>query len=344
VKESGQVELFGREFQTVEKGLDPDEVIEFLKAAAGSSEDAFRRLEQFSALQAATKTVEESISQARRLAEYAKKQAESEARQKKTQVVKEAGHQAALMIDDVKENCISSIGSAHAVLLTAIQEALENAREAVSTRLTQLSETIQEAAKERLDKWQTDTVETPSGKLKTDIEIEEAVPDLISLHGSAAGLAKGDSRPAKEPEDDSAYDGPSGTEASSKSEEDKVSVAPDLMSSNVVEASDGLYSGTVSIIIPRGVKDTWMHQFRSRLSQSPGIRIQGETVRDKERIEVVLSLEKPTELLRLLQDLPNVRKVMEAWNTGSPPEGWGPGRASRGLRKPEEVALILQFA
>jgi hypothetical protein len=346
------VELLGREFQTVQKGLDPDEVIEFLKTVTGSSEDAFRRLEQFSALQTATKTVEDSISQARRLVDYARKQAESEARQKKTQVVKEAGQQATLMIDGVKENCISSIDSAHAVLLTAIQEALENARGAVSTKLTQLSETIQEAAKERLDKWQTDTgksakqplspkdapaAEGLSGKLQTDIELEEGVPDLISLPGSSAGLAKGDSLPAKEQEVDSAYDGPSGTE-------DKAPVLPDLTSSDVVEATEGLYSGTVSIIIPRNVKDTWMHQFRSRLSRAPGIQIQGETERDKERIEVVLSLEKPTELLCLLKDLPNVRKVMEAWNTGSPPEGWGPGRVSRGPRKPEEVALILQFA
>jgi len=339
------VELLGREFQTVQKGLDPDEVVEFLKAATGSSEDVFRRLEQFSALQTATRTVEESISQARRLADYAKKQAESEARQKKTQVVREAGQQAALMIGGVKENCISSIDNTHDALLAAIQETIESARGAVSTRLVQLSETIQEAAKERLDKWQTDAYENPSGKLQTDIELEEAVPDLISsLNGSVAGLAKGDSRPAKEPEVDSTYNRSSGTEDSSKSEEDKDSIAPDLRSSDVVEASEGLYSGTVSIIIPRGVRDTWMHQFRNRLSRAPGIKIQGETEKDKERIEVILSLEKPTKLLSLLQDLPNVRKVMEAWDMGSPPEGWGPGHANRGTRKPEEVALILQFA
>ncbi len=339
------MELLGREFQTVQKGLDPDDVVEFLKAATGSSEDVFRRLEQFSALQTATRTVEESISQARRLADYAKKQAESEARQKKTQVVSEAGQQAALMIGGVKENCISAIDNTHDALLVAIQETIESARGAVSTKLVQLSEIIQEAAKERLDKWQTAADENPSGKLQTAVELEEAVPDLINnLNGSVAGLVKGDSRPAKEPEVDSTYYQPSGTEDSSKSEENKDSIAPDLSSSEIVEVTEGLYSGTVSIIIPRGVRDTWMHQFRSRLSRAPGIKIQGETEKDKERIEVILALEKPTKLLPLLQDLPNVRKVMEAWNAGSSPEGWGPGRASRGTKKPEEVALILQFA
>lgn len=353
------MELLGREFRTVEKGLDPDEVIEFLKTATGSSEDSFKRLEQFSSLQAAAKTMEESISQARRLAEYARKQAELEARQKKTQAAEEAGQQAALMIDGAKESCISSIDSTHAILLAAIQEALENAKGTVSYNLTQLSETIQKAAEERLDKWQTgveQSTEQPlspkvepvdaglSDKLQKDIELEKAVPDLISLRGSSAGLDEGDSSSAQTPEADStAADGPSALEDSSKSEEGKAPVVPDSTGSDMVEASEGLYSGTVAIIIPRSVKDTWMQQFRSHLSRAPGVQIQGETERDKERIEVMLSLEKPTELLPLLQNLPNVRKVMEAWNTGRPPEGWGPGRVNRVSRKSEEVALILQF-
>ncbi len=359
-QQSGYVELFGREFQTVQKGLDPDEVVEFLKAATGSSEDVFQRLEQFSALQAATRTVEESISQARRLAEYAKKQAESEARQRRTQVVEEAGQQAALMINGAKENCVSAIDNTHDALLEAIQETIESARGTISAKLTQLGETIQTAAKERLDKWKSDVEQSTkqslspearpadgnsAGKIQKDIALEEAVPDLMSLHGGSSGSVKDDNLSAKALEVDSANEGSSGLEEdSSKSEEDKASVAQDSVSSDVVEASEGLYSGSVSVIIPRGVKDTWMHQFRSHLSQAPGVKIQGETERDKERIEVVLSLDKPTELLTLLQDLPNVRKVMEAWNAESPPEGWGPGRASRGSRKPEEVALILQFA
>ena len=357
--EQSYVELLGREFRTVEKGLDPDEVIEFLKTAVGSSEDAFQRLEQFSALQAAAKTMEESISQARRLAEYARKQADSESRQKKNQAAEEAGQQAALMINRTKESCISSIDSTHAILLAAIQEALENAKGTVSYNLTQLGETIQKAAAERLDKWQTGVeqsteqplspkVETTdadiSGEQQEDIEIEKAVPDLINLHGSSPGLAEGDSLPAQTPELDSVTDEQSGVEDSSKSEGDTDPDAPDLASSDMVEATEGLYSGNVAIVIPRNVKDTWMQQFRSHLSRVPGVQIQEETERDKERIEVMLSLEKPTELLHLLQDLPNVRKVMEAWNTGTPPEGWGPGRTSRVSRKSEEVALILQFA
>jgi hypothetical protein len=363
VKESTHVKLLGREFHTVEKGVDPADVIEFLKAAIGSSEDAFQRLEQFSALQAAAKTMQESISQARRLADYAKKQAELEARQKKAQAVEEAGRQAALMIDRVRESCISSIDSTHGILVAAIQEALVAARRTVARDLTQIGETIEKAAEERLDKWQTgveqsikwplsregkitDTGQPDEPQEDTEIDIEKAVPDLISLHGSSTGIKKGNSSAAKTLEADSGSATGESPESdnSPESEENEVPAVPDSAATDMVEASEGLYSGDVAIIIPRSAKDTWMQLFRSHLSRTPGVKIRGETERDKERIEVMLSLEKPTELLPLLQNLPNVRKVMEAWSGGKPLEEWGPERTKQVSDKSEEVALILQFA
>lgn len=356
VKEGGNVEFLGREFRTVDKGLDPGEVVEFLKGVSGSSEDVFQRLEQFSALQSAAKTMEESIAQARRLAEYARKQAESEAKQRKNQAAEEAGRQAMLMIDRVKESCLSSIDGTHDILLAAIRESLEDAKETVSSNLTQISESIEKAVKERLDKWQADVttsaehlqVETGeavlSGKQQEDMELEKAVPDLINIQGASTGLDKKDDSSVQTPEAGITTDEMTGTEDSAESEEDEVVDVPDSAGTDMVEATEGLYSGSVTVIIPRGVQDTWMQQFRNRLSRTAGVKIQGEAERDKERIEVALSLDKPIELLPLLQDLPNVRKVMEAWNTGTPPEGWGPGRVNRASRKSEEVALILQFA
>jgi hypothetical protein len=174
------VELLGREFRTVEKGVDPNEVIEFLKVATGSSEDAFRRLEQFTSLQAAAKTMEESISQAKRLAEYARKQVESEAKQKKTQAAEEAGQQAVLMIDRVKESCISTIDSSHSILLEAIQEALADAKGTVSINFAQIGESIKKAAEECLDKWQADTVQPTQPSESPKIESADAgLPDKL---------------------------------------------------------------------------------------------------------------------------------------------------------------------
>ena len=58
------VKLLGREFSIVEDGLDPKEVLAFLEASAGSSEAAFKHLEQFSAFQSVARTMEESIREA----------------------------------------------------------------------------------------------------------------------------------------------------------------------------------------------------------------------------------------------------------------------------------------
>jgi len=354
------VKLLGREFHTVEKGIDPADVVEFLKAATGSSEDAFQRLEQFSALQAAAKTMEESISQARRLADYAKKQAELEARQKRTQAAEEAGRQAVLMIDRVRESGISSIDSTHEILVAAIQEALQSAREAVADNLTQIGEAVETAAEERLDKWQTGAARSTEQPLRPEVEtadtglsdesrketdIEKAVPDLISLHGISTGLRKSDGAPAPKAEaDDETASELSRTADRPKSEKYEAATVPNSTDTDMVEANECLYSGDVAIIIPRSVKDTWMQLFRSHLSRAPGVKIQGETERDKDRIEVMLSLEKPTDLLPLLQNLPNVRKVMEAWNNGGSSEVRDSGRVTKVSGNQEEVALILQFA
>ena len=73
------IELLGREFRIVKDGLDPKEVMEFLEASAGSSEAAFKHLEQFSAVQSVARTMEESISEARQFTEQAKAKAKIEA-------------------------------------------------------------------------------------------------------------------------------------------------------------------------------------------------------------------------------------------------------------------------
>ena len=71
-------ELLGRRFRIVENGLDPDEVTEYLMKEIGSSETTFEHLEQFSALEEATKTIDDAIKQARELAEHAKVRAKAE--------------------------------------------------------------------------------------------------------------------------------------------------------------------------------------------------------------------------------------------------------------------------
>lgn len=343
--ERSDVELIGREFRIVEKGLDPDEVVAFLQTTAGSSDDVFQRLEQFSALRVAARTMEESITQARRLAEYAKTQAETEAQQTKTQATEEAERQATVIIDQAKESCAGFVNSTHTTLLEVIKEALEQARETLSQNLTQIHNDIEKAAQSHLAQWEEDvgqfdkraagpTIEaidiTPDDEVTKEKELEEVVPDLVGLYGSPAV----DSETGESP----------GLKKDAENRESGNTEALGLMNGKLVEATDGLYQGSVRIIIPRGVKTTWMQQFQDRISQVPGVRIQGESERDKDRIEVTLSLEKPVEILPLLQELPNVRKIMEAWNAGESPEERGSGQSHQVIKDSGEVALILHFA
>lgn len=319
------MELIGKEFSVVEKGLDPKEVVAFLQTTAGSSDDVFQRLEQFSALQKATRTIEESIAQARRLAEYAKKQAETEAQQTKTQATEEAKRQATAIINLARESCAGFVNSTHTTLLEAVKEALGQARETVSHNLTRIRDDIEETAKSHLARLKVDIGQSGDEVAKEN-ELEKAVPDLIGLYGSSASSKS------------------SGLEKDAEGEESSNTELQELRDRELVEAADGPYRGSVKVIIPRGVKATWMQQFQDRISQIPGVRIQGESERDKERIEVTLSLEKPVEILPLLQELPNVRKVMETWNAGEPSEKEGSGQSSQVSGNLGEVALILQFA
>jgi len=342
------VELLGREFRVVEQGLDPEEVMAFLQATAGSSYDAFKRLEQFSALQAAAKTMGDSIAQARRLAEYAKKQAETEAQQKKAQAAEEAQRQATAIIGQARESCISFVDSTHTALLEAIKEALGQARETVSHSLASIHQGIEEAAGPHLAQQREADVEqateqssgskegsadvNPDDEVTEEEELKKAVPDLLRLSGDSTGPGRSEPLPDETPVVDSESGGTSSTEALG------------LADGELVEATDAPYSGSIRVIIPRGTKETWMQQFQDRMSRIPGVRIQGESERDNERIEVTLSLEKPVEILPLLQELPNVRKVMEAWNSNGSPEERGAGQAHQVSKDSGEVALILQFA
>ena len=132
------MEIMGKEFRTINNGLDPDEVIEFLKAATGSSEDAFQRLERFSALQEAAKAMDESISQAKKIAEYAKKQAESEAQQERDRVLGEAKEQAQGMVEQVKNSCALLIDDVRSVMADTIYTAFEKAKETIDNSLAGL--------------------------------------------------------------------------------------------------------------------------------------------------------------------------------------------------------------
>jgi hypothetical protein len=144
------VELLGRQFHIVRDGLDPEEVITFLETIAGSSEAAFKRLEQFTAFQSVAKTMEESILEARELAERAKEQARIEAQSERTMVIEEARQQMSSILEQTQNSCLTSVDAVHGALLEAVtrteevqREALNRAKSMIASSLAEIHQNIQ---------------------------------------------------------------------------------------------------------------------------------------------------------------------------------------------------------
>lgn len=319
------MQIMGKEFRTIDNGLDPNEVAEFLKTAVGSSEDSFKQLEQFSALQVATKAMDESISQARRLAEAAKKQAEVEAQQQGERTLEEARERAQEMVDQAKNNCAILIDDVRAVLTDAIYRAFEKAKEIVAINLEDLDSNIhrvgvshhnqilvnRQQSNDEPSAQLTDTAAIVApDKMEEELE-EEPAPDLVDLERSLADLensltslhdgSKGiiEDTPELQPPEEP------GQNVASSDEPPEAKV-DDSKSGD----DDSQYSGEVLVAIPGGASESWMQELRKRALKLPGARIKAESVVDKNTTIVTLSLEEPTALSSFLQEMPNVEKVL----------------------------------
>ncbi len=318
------MQIMGKEFRTIDKGLDPNEVIEFLNTAIGSSEDSFKRLEQFSALQTAAKAMDESIAQARRLAESAKKQAEAEAQQESERTLEEAREQAQEMVDQAKNNCTILIDDVRTVLTDAIHRAFEKAKETVVINLADLDSDIHRVGVSHhnqilVNRQQSDSelsalptatvaIATPDA-MEEELE-EETDPDLMDLQRSLADLENSlTSLHASEGtvEDAPELKSPEGPGQNVESRDELPEAKVDGSKSD----DDCQYIGDVLVAIPGGADESWMQELRQRTLKLPGARIKAESCVDKNTIIVTLSLEEPTTLRSVLQGMPNVEKVVE---------------------------------
>ena len=318
------MQIMGKEFRTIDKGLDPDQVIEFLKAAVGSSEDSFERLEQFSALQTATRVMEESISQARQMAESAKKQAEVEAQQESERTLHVAKEQAQEMVDQAKNNCAMLIDDVRTVLTDAIYRAFEIAKETVSINLEDLDNTVhrvgvshhnqilinRQQSNNELSTPPTDTVvSVASDETEEELE-EEPDTDLMDLEKSLADLENSLTSlhaSAGTVEDAPELQSPEEPEQNvEKSDEQPEAEVDDDKAGD----DDSKYSGEVLVAIPKGGDESWMQELRQRVRNLPGARIKAESGMDDNTTIVTLSLDEPVALRSVLQEMPYVEKVV----------------------------------
>ena len=202
------IELLGQEFNVVKDGLDPKEVQEFLEASAGSSEDAFKHLEQFSAFQSVARTMDESIREAKQLAEQAKAKAKVEADREKEKAIVEIQQQSTAILDETMRSCIASVEGIHSVILDAVArteeiqyEAFKKIREMVATNIAEIQQKIQAIVNGEYQNVEPDTGEnedTPELPAEPDTIVfnttedeetdEEPVFDLANLQESLTNL------------------------------------------------------------------------------------------------------------------------------------------------------------
>jgi hypothetical protein len=346
------MEIMGKEFRTINNGLDPDEVVEFLKAATGSSEDAFQRLEQFSALQVAAKAMDESISQAKRLAEYAKKQAESEARQERERVLEEAKEQAKGMVDEVKNSCALLIDDVRSVLSDTIYTAFEKAKETIDTSLAGLDVDInqvgvshhnqiranQQQSGNTLSDPPTDTEEAATPDEVEEEEEEDDSSDLADLQRSLADLENSLSSLHVNKGVEGNAPKHKSSEKAAQNIENKDELPDEAQeNSSKQDENNCQYSGDVALSIPGGASESWMQELRRRMFKEPGARIKSESGLEDNTTVVTLSLSEPTALRTVLEGMPKVVKVVDEQDNGESSDK-GPmkllHKASKKLRQP----------
>lgn len=77
------------------------------------------------------------------------------------------------------------------------------------------------------------------------------------------------------------------------------------------EVSRTLYSGKVTVVIPRGASESWMRQLWKRLRNTPGVHIVLNAYDSACGCFMSLSLDSPIPLPSILQEMPNVESVGE---------------------------------
>jgi hypothetical protein len=346
----------GKEFHTIDKGLDPAEVIEFLKTAVGSSEDSFKRLEQFSALQAAARAMDESIAQAKQLAESAKKQAEAEAQQERERTLQEAREQAEEMVEQAKNSCNVLIDDVRTVLTDAIHGAFEKAKETVATNLSDLDSDInwvgashhnqilvnRQQPEDSLSTPATDTTAQTTPDKTDDDQEEELESDLTDLQRSLADLES--SLTSLHVNTETTGDT---SEIQFHEESDQNIESKDEMLEAKEEESksenDSRYVGEVLVAIPGGASESWMQELREQTLKLPGARIKSESGMDDNTTIVMMALDEPVEMQAVLQSMPNVEKVVEDSDNNMSSDKGRMKLLQKATKKPKRPTFVVEL-
>ena len=178
-------EMLGEKFHIVQNGLDPDEVTEYLKREAGSSESVFKQLEQFASLQSAAKTIDDAIKQAKNLAEHAKVKAAEEAESRRAQAIEDGKEIAAKIISEAGKSVLTYFDNASSVMMATVDEAFKKAKDQIDSNRNKTREQIEKGVWAEIDRIVKDvdrnTRESSQSKLKPiDTNSVDKVPSAVS--------------------------------------------------------------------------------------------------------------------------------------------------------------------
>jgi F0F1-type ATP synthase membrane subunit b/b' len=154
----------------------------------GSSESTFQHLEQFSALEEATKTIDEAIKQAKELAEHAKARAKAEVAQHRERAIEEAKMQAAEIIEQARNGCTSLIDNTSDILIKTLNGVLEKTKKQITADLPRIRENFEKAVESK--QGNTDASSQQSTGEPSDSQI---TPDNIDDEENTASVAQGES-------------------------------------------------------------------------------------------------------------------------------------------------------
>jgi len=350
-REQRQVmKLVGNEFRMVKNGLDPAEVSSFIEAATGSneaalkrlehftSEAALKRLEHFTSLRRLSEMMEGMIKETQQVSEQVKEQVKQEAEDEKAQVIEVAKHKAEEMIRQTKKTCIAQIEGINSVILEAKRRAGEMVNQTrdsclarvegtnsilleAATKARQMEEMALQKAKEMGD-MNTEAMQKNMQDVVASVHhdlnslFEQFTKELETSQFRIAEISSDVEEPVSElaevEESAAASEVPEAEPISNEIEDEEV--IPIIKASPVASTEDSaatLYSGKVTLTIPRPAGMVWMSQLRQRLLNSPGVRILLQAGSDKSESILNLSLDEPIPLTSILLEMPNVERLVE---------------------------------
>lgn len=310
-----QIEVLGREFSLVREGLDPNEVVDFLEAVAGSSEAAFRRLEQFSAFQTFARSMGDSIGEARALADHAKSQVRVEAQRQKQEASEELKRQVGTILDRARSSCIASIDETYTALLEALTEAqemertaFERAKETVSKNLVTVHQDIRDMMEKHLSELSDGLRESEPAK-PAPAKAQPAPLPAVASPAAPARAADIAGIPHLAESRQPAGDRPS----TASGMRQMMGSLLDVETVRLEPREGEQYSsGSVAIVVPEDADALWIRQLRQRMLVTPGVHILRETGGDDRALSIDLHLDEPMELISMLQRMPNVKGVVKS--------------------------------